>query len=131
MSLVVPTVALNAILNEILNRPNLKLKLFSNNVTPGPSTTNASFTEVSGGGYAAVTLTFANWVVSAGVATYPQIEFDFTGATTAPGTIYGYYIVDTDDVTFIWAERFSDSIVPVIVADGSIGKITPRIEAAA
>lgn len=130
-NLIVPTIALDAILNEILNgRTNLKLKLYSNNVTPDASVTNSSFTEVAGGGYAAITLVFANWTITGGVASYPLQTFTFTGPTNSPGTIYGYYIVDTDDVSFIWAQRFPDAILPFEPVDGSTGDITPKLTAA-
>jgi len=125
MTLIVPDVAKNNILNEILNRATIKLKLFSNSTTPGSGSTNASFTEVAGGGYADVTLVFASWVVANGIATYPQITFTFSGVTNAPGTIYGYWIVDTADNTFLWAENLPST--PYTPAAGSTGKITPRI----
>jgi hypothetical protein len=127
--LIVPTIALVAILNEVLDHPNYQLKLYSNNVTPDTTTTNASFTEVSGGGYAAIPLTFADWVITGTLASYPQQTFTFTGPTDGPGTIYGYYIVDTDNVDFIWAQRLPDTILPFEPINGSTGKITPVIEA--
>lgn len=126
MTLVVPDIAKNNALSALLNKPNIKLKLFSNNVTPVAGSTNASFTEVAGGGYAAVVLVFANWVIANGIATYnAAITFTFSGVTNAPGTIYGYWIVDDNDSTFLWAENLPT--VPYTPIAGSTGKITPRI----
>ena len=49
----------------------------------------------------------------------------FTGALTAPNTIYGYYIVDADGVLF-GSERFSESVVPFATKLNSLIRITPR-----
>lgn len=110
---------------------NVTLKLFSNNLTPDEATTTGSFTEVVGGGYAAKTLVVANWVITPGapgVALYAVQAFNFTGVTNAPGTIYGYYVVDTDGVT-LWCERFEASVLPYSPAADSVVNITPRLEA--
>lgn len=128
MTLIVPTLAINDFIAKRLNVAHLRLKLFSNNVVPNAASVNGSFIEVSGGGYASVPLVFANWVIADGIATYPQITFTFTGVTSAPGTIYGYWIVDDDDNAFIWAENLP--VVPFTPTNGSTGKITPRIQAA-
>lgn len=132
MTLLVPTVGLNKFLalglENILSGA-LTLKLFSNNKTPADADTAASYTVVSGAGYANITLASADWTVLDGVATQAQKQFDFTGPTDAPTTIYGYYVVNSDNV-LMWAERFSPSVVPFVPVDGSSIKITPRFEAA-
>ncbi|MEM3038623.1 MAG: hypothetical protein QXE45_04430, partial [Thermoplasmata archaeon] len=95
MALVVPNVAEVDLLQVWLNRA-LVLKLFSNNVVPAEGDTISTYIEVSGGGYAAKNLVFANWVITPGdptIASYPDQDFAFTGATNPPGTIYGYYVV--------------------------------------
>ena len=131
MTLVVPNVGEQSALNKLLNQ-NLTLKLFSNNITPGETDTAASYTEVSGGGYASKPLTFANWTVTPGAPTAALYnaaqDFSFTGATGAPSTIYGYYIVDGSNV-LILAERFAPAVVPFTPIAGSLIRITPRIEA--
>lgn len=104
----------------------LQLRLFSNNVTPGESDVLATYTQVTGGGYAAQTLTGASWVISAGdpsVAVYPQVTFSFTGAV---GNVYGYFIVSTTSNTVVWAERFTDGPYNVSQSGDSI-RVTPRI----
>ncbi len=130
MTLVVPTIALDSILTDLLNVPNLKLKLFSNNITVNPDVVNADFTEVSGGGYVAVDLDFGNWDIVDGVATYnATITFTFDDVTDSPGTIYGYWIVNEDDVTKIWAENLPSLVLPFTPIAGSTGKVTPVIAA--
>lgn len=128
MSLLVPNTAQIYILNLLVNQ-NLKLKLFSNNHTPGITDTVASLTEVTGGGYTEVTLAFANWDVTDGppaVAIYDAFQdFEFTGVTGGPGTIYGYYITDNGETQLIWEERFPT--VPLTPINGSLVRIKPRI----
>ena len=128
MSLLVPDTAQTYILNLLLNQ-NLKLKLYSNNVTPVTTDTLASLTEVSGGGYAEITLTFANWTVTIGppaVGVYNSFQdFDFTGATGGPGTVYGYYITNNAEDLLLWVERFPT--VPLTPINGSQIRVKPRI----
>lgn len=117
-------VAANKYLDVILT-----LRLFSNNHTPAVGDSIASYTEVAGGGYAAKALAVASWSVVSGnptVASYAAQDFDFTGATTAPGTIYGYYITDPSNVVR-GAERFSALVVPFTPVNGSLIRITPRL----
>ena len=92
----------------------VSLRLFSNNVTISETTTLASFVEVIGGGYTSRFLGVATWVyVSAdpSTATYPQQTFSFTGPTSGPGTIYGYYLVDTVTGLFIGGENLAPQLV--------------------
>ena len=101
----------------------LTLKLFSNDITPTPSHTAADFVEVTGGGYAAKTLTASEFVVSevAGIvqAAYEQQQFVFTGAAD---TIYGAFVVDADGVG-ICAERAPAVYTPV--SAGNLYAVTP------
>lgn len=127
MTLIVPTVGENEILNKFLNQ-SLTLKLYSNNRIPAAGDTASSYTEVTGGGYANFALVFGTWVVSGGIATYVAHDFTFTGATGAPGTIYGYFVVNGSGV-LCWAERFSESVVPFTPTNGSVIRVTARIQA--
>jgi hypothetical protein len=100
------------------------LRLFSNDYTPVAASTEANLTEVAGGGYAAIALTASNWVTTPGSptsTTYPQQTFTFTGATNAPGTIYGYYITDNNG-KLIFAERFAAFFTPA--NNGDTVKVT-------
>lgn len=128
MSLLIPNTAQTYILNLLLNQT-LKLKLYSNDVTPTITDTLASFTEVAGGGYADITLNFANFVVTEGppaVGVYDSFkDFDFTGATSGPGTIYGYMITNNAEDLLYWVERFPT--VPLEPINGSQIRIKPRI----
>lgn len=72
------------------------LRLFKNNYVPVHGSTEANFTEATGGGYAAKVLTPATWIITPGSpsqAVYPTQSFVFTGA--AP-TIYGFYVTRQD-----------------------------------
>lgn len=129
MTLVVPNVAEVDNLNLFLNRA-LVLKLYSNDKTPAEGDTVASYTEVSGGGYASKSLTFATWAITSGdptVALYTAQDFEFTGSTNAPGTVFGYFIVVGS--LLLWAERFPAGVLPFSPINGSLIKVTPRFEA--
>ena len=128
MALVVPNGQEEKLLDLILNQ-SLSLRLYSNNRTPANTDAIGDYTQVSGGGYAAITLTFANWTSTAGSpteATYASHQsFTFTGAATV-NTVYGYYIVDAAGVLLL-AERFPASAVPFIPTAGALIKIRPTI----
>lgn len=86
----------------------LKLKLFTNDVTPSDSSTVASFTEATESGYSEATLTGSDWAAStsAGVttATYngsSGVDFTFNEAVT----VFGYFITSNDGTVLIGAER--------------------------
>src|SRR5690606_23054702 len=73
---------------------NLVLHLYTNDVTPGETDTTASYTEATFTGYAAITLTAANWVVTEGApsnAAYPQQTFTSSADQTSQA-VYGYYL---------------------------------------
>jgi hypothetical protein len=93
----------------------LVLKLFSNNRTPAKTDVTADYTEVSGNGYTAVTLTPANFVFTSGdpgSAAYPQVTFSFTGAA---GNVYGYFVVGATSGNLAFANRFSNA--PINIAN--------------
>ena len=130
MTLVVPNVGETQALTKLLNQA-LTLKLYSNNITPAEGDTNSTYTEVSGGGYANKALAFGTWTLTSGdpsFGLYPAQDFAFTGTTGAPGTIYGYYVIDGSS-NLLWAERFPSSVLPFSPISGSLVRIVPRIEA--
>ena len=95
---------------------NLTLKLFVNDITPADDDVIGDYTEASGGGYAAKTLTASEFTTSTvgGIvqcAYNTQQSFVFTGALTTNPTIYGAYIVDADGV-LICAEKAAASYTP-------------------
>lgn len=88
---------------------NLTVRLFVNNITPGPTDTASSYTECTLSGYSNVTLTPGSWSGSSalGVATYTYPTLTFTFSPYAGGTtIYGYFVT-IPGVIGILAERFS------------------------
>ncbi len=111
MALVVPSGSEETMLDTIVNfvaPETLMLRLYTNNYTPVEGTVTANFTEASGFGYAAVSLTPASWVTTAGnpsTAAYPQVTFTFTGAL---GNVYGYFVAQTTSLKTMWAELFTD-----------------------
>jgi len=132
MSLVVPNNREAEILGVMLNTA-LTLRLYSNNRTPAGTDATVDYTEVAGGGYVAKALVFANWDITEGgpsIALYDTMqEWTFTGVTTAPSTIYGYYITRDSDSKLMWAERFPSGSVPFNPVNGSIIRVIPRITA--
>lgn len=131
MSLVLPNqgeqIALEALLNKTAPQ-NLDLKLFKSNTTPGEADTEATYTEATFTGYAAVQLTAANWTVTPGAPTeaaYAQQTFT-SSAGSQNENVYGYYIVQRVSGKLVWAERFSDGPYN-IVNNGDAIKVTPKI----
>lgn len=129
MALVVPNAAekraLELLLKKVTPAEDLIIRLYSNNVTPGEADTEATYTEVSGGGYAAVTFTPASWTITEGgptSAAYPKITWTFTGAV---GNVYGYYVVESSSGKLRWAERFVDGPYNIDAAGKSID-VTPQ-----
>ena len=84
----------------------LSLHLYSNDVTPSPSDTANTYTEVSGGGYSAKRLFGSEWLIEGGepsIAQYPPQEFLFSGLPRII-SVFGYYVLQGDSL--LWAERF-------------------------
>lgn len=101
------SITLQLLVNKITTTENLVLRLYSNDVTPSETSTAGTFTEASGSGYAAKTLTGASWTVSGTsptAITYAEQTFAFTGAL---GNVYGYYYTRASTGDLIAAERFS------------------------
>ena len=131
MAAVVPNVEEQRILEDYL-RDGVLVRLYSNDVTPSETSTVASFTEVAGGGYEFQSVNSLAWVYTQGnptEATAPQVEFIFTGATTAPGTIYGYYLVSPVTGLLLAAERFAGSVLPYVPVAGSRIRLNPVVQA--
>lgn len=125
-----PNVAEVLLLEQFLEAEDLTLKLFSNNVTPAEGDTAATYIVVAGGGYANIVLDKDLWTITGNDpsdGTYAAQDFTFTSVTNAPGTIYGYYIVDAANV-LRGAERFDAGVVPFTPVNGSLIRITPRLQ---
>lgn len=129
MTILVPNtgevIALSYLVNKSASE-NLIYRLFTNNITPAETDTAATYTEMSGAGYAAITLSGASWTVTGGApssATYAQQTWTFTGAGS---TIYGYYVTRATSADLVLAETFT-SFTPA--ANGDNIKLTPTITA--
>jgi len=104
------------------------LRLFSSNTFPAEGDTAATYTESSGGGYAAIGLTGTSWAntitTGNGQVAYAQQTFSFTGVV---GNVYGYYLTAASNTgLLIGAERFTDGPYN-IQNNGDQIKITPII----
>ncbi len=133
MALLVPDVGevllLSYALNKIAPGDTLKLKIFTNNITPDDDTVVGDLTEATADGYAAISLAKADWTIETDVggvttAEQPQKTFTFTGASTN----YGYYITDVAGTGLLWVEKFTDA-PHTIPSGGGTEKITVKIEA--
>lgn len=131
MALLVPDVSEVILLETMLNKTaatDVKLKLYTNNRTPGEADNLTSYTESTGTGYAAVTLTGASWTVATATGTttaeYAQQTFTYTGAEA---NIYGYYVTNFGSTQVLWAEIFTDGPYSIPAGGGSV-KITPKIQ---
>lgn len=132
MSIIVPTSIEVAVLEYLLETADLVLRLFSNNYEPSEDAIVASFTEVSGGGYAPITLDKDNWIIDTGVATIAHQTaqtFTFTGTIGGSGVVYGYYVTDTTGTVLYWAESLPGSISPFTPNNGAYIRITPKYQA--
>ncbi len=129
MPLVIPNTFEIGILNLVLNKAmpeDIKIKLYTNDVTPSEDDDENTYVEVIGNGYSSILLSPISWDIQDGnptTAAHPEVTFNFTGAV---GNIYGYFIVGEDTGTLKWAERFSNGPFNVAVSGSSI-KIRPRL----
>jgi hypothetical protein len=106
-------IALKNLLNN-LPPETLELRLYSNNKVPAKTDVTGDYTQVTGFGYAAVTLDPNDFVYTPGdpsTAAFPQITFTFTGAA---GSIYGYYVVQATSGQLMFANRFANAPITVI-----------------
>ncbi|MGE5682590.1 MAG: hypothetical protein ACM34K_17115 [Bacillota bacterium] len=94
--------------------PSLTMRLFVNNITPSSADTTAVYTEMSTQGYAAKSISRADWniVSTGGKAIAENIEkifsFDGTGGRTP---VYGYFITTDDDNTLLAVYQFDDPFI--------------------
>lgn len=95
------------------------IRLFTDNLVMNE--TDQVLTEATGGGYAAIPMVTANFVLasSGGIAqiTYPQVAFTFTGALTGAGTIHGMTITRDGDNSIIYAGNLAVPFTPTNAGD--------------
>lgn len=134
MPLVIPnTGEADALAYYVAKQPvdQLVLRLYTNDYTPIAGSTAGSFTEASGGGYAAIVLTGASWTITGGSpsrAAYAQQAFTCDGSAAAQ-VIYGYYLTRENSGVIAYAERFATVPAAFAIAGDQI-KITPKISMA-
>lgn len=131
MALNFPDTGENLSLEMITNKTapqNLVLRLYQNNITPSDTDTAGTYTEATFTGYAAITLTGANWnAASAGTITY-NAQQTFTCSGASSNNIYGYYVTQATSGILLYSER--DASAPFAIANtGDAVKITPTISA--
>ena len=111
MALLVPNVGEVRLLEWAINaetQQNLTLELYTNDETPDEDSEADDFTACGTAGYSAMTLTKGLFTVGTvggtTSATYAQQTITFTASGTS---IKGYFVVDANDDTLIWAEKFA------------------------
>lgn len=126
--IIVPNISELLLLKYILNNvaaSNVKLKLFSNNVTLSETSVLADFTEVTDVSYSQKILLGANWsfATTSGVstATYPDQTFNFTLSTI----VYGIYVTNNAESALLWAEKFPAAPVTISALGNLV--VTPTI----
>ena len=93
----------------------------------GNASVVANFTEATGGGYAAKSLTAASWVTTPGSPTssaYPLQTYTFTGALTTNPNILGYYVTRANG-DLVYAEPLAAQFTPA--NNGDTLDVTPII----
>jgi len=123
MDLVFSSTGARLILGAALNGTpigDLKLKLFTNDITPDYDTIASDFTEAAGGGYAAKTLTSGSWTLglskNIAQATYADQYFTFTGQLTLGASIYGYFVTNLAG-ELIYSQRGDAFVTPANPGD--------------
>lgn len=133
MALLFPNQGEQLVLEAITNKTqpqDLDLCLYKNDVTPGETDTEATYTVADFTGYATIQLTAASWTTTPGAPTeiaYPQQTFT-SSAGSQNQTIYGYYLKQRTSGKLVYAERFSGAPY-TIVNNGDQIKVTPKITA--
>jgi hypothetical protein len=134
VTLLLPDVGEGLWLQYVVNKAtpqDLRLRLFQSNTTPAETDVAGTYTESSFTGYANISLTGANWTITAGApshADYAQQSFTSSANQTAQ-QVYGYYLTRVTGGELMWAERFPDGPYPVS-NNGDVIKVTPYIEQA-
>ena len=104
----------------------VKIKLYTNDLTPGVGTVLGDFTEQgSGTGYAAITVAAADFSltgVSGNIGTVQASPVTFT-ASGGAWTVYGYYVTNTGNDKLLAAARFDGA--PITVPDGGTRVVVP------
>jgi len=90
-----------------------KVKLFTNDFAPSPTTLLADFTEATFTGYAEATIATWGDTINTGTARAGSTaQATFTaGAIAGPGeTCFGYYVTNAGETLVLFSERFEESV---------------------
>ena len=119
MAIQISGTGLQTMLSSFLSSETMLLRLYTSDVTPTSTTALSTLSEVSGNGYAEVSLSgTSNWNITNGTATLTSpVTWTFTGAV---GDVYGYYIVGASTGNLIAAERFATGPYTVATNGDSI-----------
>lgn len=128
MALTVPNDGEVEFLTRMMRFEGSKLKLYGSNTTWSETSTVASATECTTGGYAQKTLT-TTWTITTpgggtSQAAFAQQTYTFTSGCTA----YGYIVTNSAASVLLFAEAFTDGPY-VIPSGGGTILVTPIIEA--
>lgn len=116
--------ALRYLIGDLATTEELRLKLFTNDITPDEDTVTGDLTEATFTGYASVLL--SDWTLTDASAVNAQVDFVSTADQTAQ-SLYGYYIVRSTSNELILARRFTGG--PYTMANnGDALAVTPTIE---
>jgi hypothetical protein len=114
------SIALSYLTGKTTTTEALKLRLYTNNVTPSEADTAATYTAATGGGYADISIPRGDWTVTPGApstANPGNKVWTFTGALTTNPTIYGYVVLRDTTGDIVAAENFSTSFTPASNGD--------------
>lgn len=108
---------------------NVKLRLFTNNITPSESDTLSMYTESAAAGYTPIALPGTSWTYATtsgtSYAAYARQTFSYGTSEV----VHGYYLTNLDessDDELIWAEKFTDGPYNVPNGGGTIN-VDPKI----
>lgn len=123
----------NIYLRNQNHNTNLFIGLYTNATQPAQASDMSGITEVSGGGYARIALTPANWVLQGGQTpeggsrfNQPQLVYTFSAAV---GNVLGYFITTTLTGTsglLIISDHFAAAIN--VGQAGFEIRVTPSVE---
>ena len=128
MALVLPNAGEVVLMNYILNKAapsDVRIHLYTNNITPAEDTVLIDLTEATESGYAPIALPNAGWTVSTASDITTGVHSQVTFSFTENATLYGYYITDSTDTNLLWLESF-DTGPFVLGSGGGNVRVTPR-----
>jgi hypothetical protein len=111
MPMTIANVAKGRMLQMRLNKlapQDLVLRLYSNDRVPAVTDVAGDYTEVTGSGYAAITLDPDDWTVTEASPATAELLEQVVAFAAAVGNVYGYFVTEAVSGILFGAERFSD-----------------------